>query len=337
LEGKVFVGAFLRKTLCVIVCGLIGLILHGWSAGALYYCIFPARSGYQVLPAALYLAAVILFIVLRKRHLQAFLLSLLGFVLVAAWFNTIQPKAGGIYPPELTLPFAEFHKDVVTIHNVRNCAYRTTQDFDLHYETRSYDLKDLRTLDVMVNYWGMSAIAHTFLSFGFSDGEYLAVSVEIRPEVGKAYSMLRGFFKQYQLIYIWGDERDLVRLRTNTKKEEVYLYRSTLPPDEVRRMFVDMLQTTSSMHENPQFYNTLTHSCTNTLGNHLIAAKILKIPLWKRRFLTGDVDQRLYNEGLLDTSIPFKELRSQAHINSRALKADQDTDFSKKIRTHLNR
>ena len=309
--------------------------MHLWSAGALFYCSFPSAGRLRAPLAIAYLLAVIIFVVVRRKHASAFLSSLLGFLAIAVWFSAIQPKVGGQYPPELTMPFAEINGDAVILHNMRNCAYRTPLDFDVLYETRTYRLDNLRSLDVMVNYWGMDAIAHTFLSFGFSDGRYLAVSVEIRPEVGKAYDMLQGFFKQYQLIYIWGDERDLVRLRTNYKKEDVYLYRTTLSPDNVRKMFVSMLQTTNAIHEKPQFYNTATHSCTNTLGNHLIEAKIAKIPFWKRKFLTGDVDQRLYKAGALDRSLPFPELRRRANIDARAQSADRDPDFSRKIRTHL--
>lgn len=325
------------KKICIFIPGLLlGVAIHGWTALALYYCGFPSAAGLRALIAIIYLLSVILFIILNRQHIRAFFISLLAFVIVALWFSSIQPQAGGVYPPELTLPRVDFNGDQVTIHNVRNCVYRTATDFDVRYENRTYYLKDLRTLDVLVNYWGMEAIAHTFLSFGFSDGQYLAVSVEIRPKVGKAYDMLQGFFKQYQLIYIWADERDLIRLRTNFKKENVYLYRTTMPPEAVRKMFLSMLHSTEDIAHKPQFYDTLTHSCTNTLGNHLIAAKIAEIPFWKRRILTGTVDFRLYKGGAFGTSVSFPELRRQAHIDSRAQAADQDPDFSNKIRTHLH-
>jgi hypothetical protein len=325
----------LAKIIGLIFLWFAGSVLHLWSALVLYYCSFFLYSALRSFAVAGYISAIIIIVVLSKKKYAGLLISLLGFVAVARGFGSIQPKANAQYPPELTLPDAEFRGDNVTIYNVRNCSYRSPNDFDVRYETRTYDLNDLKTLDVMVNYWGMDLIAHTFLSFGFSDGRYIAVSVEIRPEIGKAYDMLQGFFKQYNLIYIWADERDLVRLRTNYKKEDVYLYRTTLSPENVRKMFVSMLETTHAMAGKPQFYNTATNSCTNTLGNHLIAAKIAKIPFWKRRFLTGDVDRRMYNDGLLDRSVPFPELRREANIDDRAQKADQDSDFSEKIRTHL--
>jgi hypothetical protein len=327
----------IKKILIFILCFLLGAIVHGWAALAIYYCSFPSVAGLRIPAAVVYLLAVILWIILNRKHTRAFFLSLLIFAAVVLWFNTIQPEPDTQYPQHLTLPYAEFNGDTLTVHNVRNCVYRTREDFDVRYETRTYRLSELRTMDILVNYWGMDLIAHTFLSFGFSDGQYLAVSVEIRPAVGESYNMLAGFFKQYELIYIWGDERDLVRLRTNYRKENAYLYRTTLSPDKVQRMFVSMMQATNAIHEKPQFYNTLTQSCTNTLGNHVIAAKIEKIPIWKRRFLTGDVDRRLYNNGLLVTyGLPFPELRQKANIDQRGQAADQDSDFSQKIRTHLS-
>ncbi len=307
-----------------------------WSFGALFYCSFPAHPGWQLYAAWGYVALVLLAILWVRNYRMALGIALAAFLAVLCWFQSIQPSTGGVYPPHLVMPEVEFRGDKVTIHNVRNSDYRTRDDADIRYETRTYSLSELKTLDVMVNYWGMDWIAHTFLSFGFSDGRYLSVSVEIRPEVGKSYGELKGLFKQYQLIYIWADERDLVRVRTNYRKEDVYLYRTAFTPGQVRRLFVSMLERTERLHQRPEFYNTLTQSCTNTLGNHIIETKIFDLPFWKRRVLTGSVDLRLCQEGLLETSgRSFAELREQSKINERAKAADKDPDFSAKIRTHL--
>jgi len=196
-------------------------------------------------------------------------------------------------------------------------------------------MSTLQTVDIFINYWGMESIAHAFLSFGFSDGRYLPISIEIRPEVGEEYGLLNGFFKQYELLYLWADERDLVLTRTNVREEDAYLYRVNLKPPNVRKLFISMINRTNNLYEKPDFYNTLFESCTNTIGDHVINEHIVDLPFWKRRFLSGDVDQRMYKLGLLDTAQPFSALRQKANINERAKAADRDPHFSSKIRTHL--
>ncbi len=321
------------KIILGVVLAVVAFALHLWSALALY---FRGPSSLRLPLAIFYGVAVIAWIFFSRRKRRALCLSLLAFLAVALWFSAIKPPKNAAYPPELAMAQVDFNGDLVTVRGVRDCDYRTKEDFDVRYETRTYDLRDLKTLDVMVNYWGMSSVAHTFLSYGFSDGRYLSVSIEIRPEVGEKYGMLAGFFKQYELIYIWGDERDLVRLRTNYKGEQVYLYRASWSPEVIRKLFVTMLQRTQGLYATPQFYNTATQSCTNTIGNDIIAAHIMKIPWYKRRLATGGIDRRLYAGGVLETrGKPFEELRKEALIDDRARAADKDPDFSVKIRTHL--
>lgn len=320
----------------IIIFGFIVLCIHGWAALAIYFCGLPAYPDYKIVLACVYLLSVFLLILFGRFQTRSVLFSFLLFLAVVIWFISIKPNPSASYPEHLTMPYAEFNGDTVTIYNVRNSHYRTADDFDDHFETRTYDITKIKTVDVLLNYWGMDAIAHTFVSFGFSDGSYLPVSIEIRPEVGEKYGLVDGFFKQYELIYVWADERDVVRVRTNYSKQDVYLYRLNMSAENIRKLFVSMLQRTNVLHEKPEFYNTLLESCTNTIGDHLVKAGIYKIPFWKRRFLSGDVDQRLYHEKLLDTRVSFSELRRQANINERGKAADQDMDFSSRIRTHLD-
>ena len=316
-----------------IVLPFVLIILHLWSFGVLYYSPIHPES-VRLTIAYGFLAGVPLVVLIRWSKKWAVILPLAGFLCVLAYEWQIQPKTNAHYPPSVEkTAYVEFQGDHVTLHNIRNAGYRTIDDFDVRWETREYDLKNLRTLDVFVNYWGMDAIAHVFVSFGFADGRYLAVSVEYRPEVGETYGVFNGLFKQYEIIYVWADERDIARLRTNYRKEDVYLYRTTLTPEQVRRLFVNMLERTNSLHAKPEFYNTVTESCTNTIGDHIIKARVFDLPFWQRRILTGATDRRLYERGLLKTlGKPFPELRAQSKINAKAQAADQDPDFSKKIR-----
>lgn len=330
---------FLSFTVRWICLPVLLLILHLWSFGALYFS--------PIQPEAIRLAiayaygagvpfAALLFLIFRKKK-WAVILPLIGYLCVLAYEWQILPKTNAVYQPQVArTAFANIQGDAVVFYNIRNNAYRTVDDFDVHYETREYDLKKLRTLDVYTNYWGMDAIAHVFISFGFADGRYLAVSIEYRPEVGEKYGTFNGLFKQYEIIYVWADERDVTRLRTNYRKEDVYLYRTSLTPDQVRKLFVSMVERTNALTEKPEFYNTITESCTNTIGDHIIKARVFDIPWWKRRILTGSVGKRLYEQGLLVTGgKSFDQLRLESNIDARAQAVDQAADFSEKIRTHM--
>jgi len=315
---------------------LTASLLHAWSLLALAYCSFPARADLRMSLVAAYAIAILLTLSRFRPRRKALLLSLLGFATVAIWFIALRPKTDAVYPEQLRMPCVVFDGDQVTIHNVRNMARYPREDAQALYETRTYALDDLRTVDFLVNYWGMDLIAHAFLSFGFADGEYVAVSIEFRPEIGESYDMLKGFFKQYELIYIWAEETDLIGLRTNRNDEDVYLYRTRLTPKEGRDLFVSMLRRTQALHDNPDFYNTCVQSCTNTIAHHIMETTVYDIPFWKRGFLTGTVDRRAYDQGILATGgLPFEELRQKALINDRAKAAEGAADFSRRIRTHL--
>jgi hypothetical protein len=315
---------------------LLGIVLQAWSAGALNFCSFPLHKEWRPKVAIAYAVVIALIWIMSRFRLRGLVVSMVLYLIVLMWFHALKPKTEAVYPANLQMAYADINGDYITLHNVRNCQYRTKDDYDVKYETRRYDLSKLESIDVMVNYWGMDAIAHTFLSFGFGDDNYLSVSVEIRPEVGEKYGMLDGLFKQYEIIYIWADERDLVRLRTNYNNENVYLYRlHNADQAAMQKIFMSMIKKTTKMYMQPEFYNTLIHSCTNTIGYHIVESGVYDIPWWKRRILTGHIDERIYREGFLDTSIPFAELRNEALIDDRAKDADQDNDFSEKIRTHL--
>jgi hypothetical protein len=97
------------------------------------------------------------------------------------------------------------------------------------------------------------AIAHVFLSFGFGD-DHVAVSVEARKERGEGYSSIQSFFKRYELIYVVGDERDLIRVRTNYRhdpSEDVYLYRVRGPLENARRLFLEYVRAINALRERP--------------------------------------------------------------------------------------
>jgi hypothetical protein len=263
------------------------------------------------------------------------LACLAGFAAVLAWWLTISPSNDRDWQGDVArTAWAEIDGERVTIHNLRNFEYRTETDYTPRWEQRTYDLSQIRGVDLFITYWGSPWIAHPIASFQFGPDQHVAFSIETRKEVGEEYSSLLGFFRQYELTYIVADERDVVRLRTNYRKgEEVYLYHTVAKPEAARAIFLDYLRETNALHERPAFYNALTSNCTTNIRLHARAAVGPKAPPWDwRLLLNGKSDEFAYQYGRFAGDLPFAALKQQAHINDAARQADTAPDFSALIR-----
>jgi hypothetical protein len=232
------------------------------------------------------------------------------------------------------LPYADIAGNQATIHNIRNCDYHTEANFDVHYYDRTYNLDALRTVDLYLVTWGSPNIAHTMVSFGFTNGDHLCFSIEARKEKGENYSALKGFFRQFELTCIIADERDLVRLRTNYRQgEEACLYRLRATPEQGRKLFLDYLRRANELRERAEWYNAITDNCTTAIRTQRAAAD--RAPWDWRMLINGHLDELLYERGVIDTNLPFAELKQRSHINPRARAADKAVDFSQQIRKGL--
>jgi hypothetical protein len=223
---------------------------------------------------------------------------------------------------------------LVTVRNIRNFDYRSEKDYTPAYYDRRFDLRDLEGVDLVAVYWMGPAIAHIFVSFAFAGGDHIAVSIETRKERGENYSTLKGFFRRYELYYVVADERDVIRLRTNYRRdppEEVYLYRLHAPLENGRRIFMEYLKKINALQAKPEFYNTLTTNCTTNIWLHSQTNPEHLRFSWKI-LASGYVPEYLYESGRLDRSVPLTELSKRAHINGRAQAANAATDFSRLIR-----
>jgi hypothetical protein len=267
----------------------------------------------------------------RRRWLAG---TAAGFLGVLLWWFSLQPSDSRSWQPDVDrTASADIAGGAVTIHNVRNFTYRTENDYQPQWETRHYDLDQLTGVDLFITYWGSPWIAHPILSFQFADGQRIAFSIEARKEMGEAYSALKGFFRQYELIYIVGDEGDLIRLRTTYRSgEEVYLYHTTLSPIAARAVFLDYLRGLNDLHQQPVFYNALTSNCTTNIRLHTAAAPGGSLPWNWRLLLNGKADEYVYQEGGLAGGLPFAVLKAAAHINDAARAAGQSPQFSDLIR-----
>jgi hypothetical protein len=325
--------------LALVVAGLAILVVTGWGALVLFYLAPGSGTVRTALAwsfAAVGLVTVAALAVRRaRRPALAVFAAALGLVLVA-WVSPTPSNDRDWQPEVAVLPHATIKGDLVTVHNIRNFDYRTETDFTPAYYDRTFDLRRLDRVDLLAVYWMGPAIAHIFVSFGFGD-EHLPISIEVRKTRSKEYSTIAGFFRQYELIYVVADERDVIRVRTNYRKsppEEVYMFRAVAPIENGRRMFLDYIRDINELKERPRFYNTLTTNCTTMIFAHA-SVNPGHVPLSWKILLSGYAPEYVYDQGRLVRSLPFDELKRRGHVNARAQAADKAPDFSRRIRVEV--
>lgn len=302
---------------------------------ALYYLV-PGPSWVPVAAAATYALATVLTLVFVRPFRLALTLYGGAFAALLVWWGGILPSASRDWAPDVArLPHGEIQGDVLTLHDVRDFDYRSETDFEPRYDERRYDLSQITGLDLFLVHWGSPAIAHTIVSWEFENGSHLAISIETRKDKTQVYSAVAGFFKQYGLIYVAADERDVVRVRTNYRSENALLYRLATPPARARELLEDYVSTMNDMAKTPRFYNAFTDNCTTSIHNHARRINPGGSPLDWRLLVNGYVDEMLYEQGVVNTSLPFAELKSKSSVDARAKAADQAPDFSARIREGL--
>jgi len=230
------------------------------------------------------------------------------------------------------LAYAKFDGDEVKIFNIRNFSYTATDEYEIDYYDKTFNLNDVTSVDYIVEPFDGIGAAHTFLSFGFNNEDYVAVSVEIRKEKGESFSPLKGLFRNYELMYVIADEKDVVVLRANHRKDEVYLYPVEVSYENMKNLFVDVLERANQLRDEPEFYNTLTNTCTTNIARHINNISPNKIPWDLRLLLPKNSDVLAYELGLLDNSVPFEVLRSRHLINKKVEMYANEPNFSQLIR-----
>ncbi len=313
--------------------GLLWVVLAGmslWAIGALVYDL-PLPS--LKTPAAIAYAVLVLgvFFVVRQRWLAKALVAV-GFAGVLGWWLTLKPSNDRPWQPDVAQTgWAEINGDQVTLHNVRNCDYRTETDYTPQWGTRTVDLSKLRGVDLAINYWGSAWMAHPIMSFQFEDAPPVCFSIETRKEVGESYSAIGGLYRQYELIFVCAEERDVIRVRTNYRHgEDIYLYRTTMKPEKARERFLEYVASMNALRDKPRWYNAATTNCTTSIRTQHASAE--RAPWDWRILFNGYADQMLYERHALAGDLPFPELKKHALIDEAAKAADADPDFSARIR-----
>lgn len=314
-----------------------------WRTGWLFMLCFGAAAFYYstITPDALRIALAISFALILTvtsfrlprtfpRQSAASLL-LLGFW---GWYLTDPPRNDRIWAGEYAQPAdAVLDGHRVHITHVRNFTYRTVDDYTPAYYDADYDLDKLSGVDLVTSYWAGQSIAHVFLSFGFQDNRHLAISIETRRQKDFSYSTIAGFFHHYELFYVTADERDLIGVRTDIRRERVHLYPLDLRPETMRRVFLSYVKEIHSLNTKPEWYNTLTDNCTTGMLQRANAQ-------WRYRFdwrilLSGYTPSLAYDLGFLNRIYSFPDLQNRSLIR-RSAGSTPGRDYSDEIRKSIS-
>jgi hypothetical protein len=321
------------RLLFAVIGSVCCALLIVWASLALYYSNLPEAWMRQAL--ALAFAGFAVWAVWFSRRSSMRVVAAALFMGLVGWWSLIPPSHDRNWRPEVAaMPRAVVDGDRVRLTGVRNFEYRTRHDFTVRYEEREYSLSHLTGLDFYVSYWREGLVGHTFLSFLFDNAPPLTISIETRPEVGEGFDPLASLFKQFELIYVVGDERDLVGVRVKHRGEQVYLYRLNAAAEDARRLLMVYLERINELADRPEFYHLLSNSCTINIIRYANAAgRVGRFDI--RHLFNGLIDSYLYHSGRVDTSLPFAELRRRSLINGAAQAAGGAPDFSQRIRAGL--
>lgn len=316
-----------------LLAGLLLVLSGGWGAFALAIR-FPAPRAARLTAAGLWTvgcgAAWISWLVWRSPWALPALL--IAHAVLLAWWASIRPRNDRPWADDVA---RVLHGDVVgnrvVLHDVRDFVWRSDDDYDVRWETRSYDLDRLTGADAILSYWSGKAIAHAMLSFGFDDGRHVVFSVEIRRKRHEAFSEVGGFFRQFELVLIAAEERDIVRVRTNVRGEDAYIFPLRMTPEAMRSLFLSYVREANALSHGPRFYNTVTSNCTTIV--YRMAKRIDgALPFDLRLLLTGYLPEYLRDAGALDRRLSIDEWRARGRITARALASGAGEDFSAAIR-----
>lgn len=277
-------------------------------------------------------------IVLKILKVLAYLLLVIFILILASFavvhFSTKASDDRAWNTDQEILPWADIDGSAISIHNIRNFSYTSTTSYIPNYYDKTFDLDALKKVWYVVEpFSGIPGSAHTFLSFEFENDQFVSISVEIRKEKGELFHPIKGLFNQYELMYVIADERDAIKLRSNYRKDLVYVYPIKTTKEKSQQLFVDMIQRTNELKNNPEFYNTLTNTCTTNIVQHINKIREDKVSMLDLQVLfPAGSDQLAHDLGLLDTDLSLEDAREKFFINDKAEKYADSEDFSRRIR-----
>ncbi len=316
-----------------LLLSLLLLIAAAWGGLALYYQL-PLSMPWLVAGLLLWtgLSVFALVHLWRGRRLHGVLIYLALHATLLLWWNSLTPTNQQQWQDDVAqMTSGRVEGDQVTLFNVRNFDWQSETEYTPRWETREYDLSKLKSVDMITSHWGMDAIAHVLVSFGFDDHQFVTFSVEIRKKKGQEFSEIAGFFKQYELSILATDERDAIAVRPNVRGEDTYLYRIDMPAAIRRQLFLSYIEQANQLLKQPRFYNTVTANCT-TLVFGMMQHISGDLPLDSRLLLTGYLPSYIEEQDGLTDGFDLAQLRTAGRITERSKQAGQSPDYSKIIR-----
>lgn len=318
----------------LLLCVLFLLTAYAtlWGTLALWYKLPGSHTVVAIVAgcfAAFGIATLIAFFKpVRWRWFTVFVVALIA---VNIWWNTLVPPAEGDWVPEVAQQVTgNIEGDILTLHNVRAFNWRTLDDFDENWVTRTYDLSQMTSVDLFMSYWAGPEMAHFMFSFGFANGDYLTWSIEVRREKGGSFSPVADFFKAHTIAVIAAEERDVVGLRSNIKGERVQIFRGKAEPQD-GRLIRAYVEAANEIAEKPHWFNSVFTNCSRSVV--LLARHVgIKIPMDYRIFVNGYFPNYLYDQGHLNTDVSIEELYLLGNITERALAEGLTENYSAAIR-----
>ena len=272
---------------------------------------------------------------LFKLMLPLFILIL--FVWFAWWSSQTPSLHRDWVETESKLSEISFSWNLINVKNIRNFSHLTEEKWESNYYDEVFDLDKIESLYYIIEpFSDYDWPAHTMLSFGFSDWKYITVSAELRKEKWELFDPFLWIMNQFEIVYILWNENDLIKLRTNIRKDKVRLYPMKVTKNEIRKLFSSVLHRADKLSKEPEFYNTLWNTCTTSILKHVNSLKKDKISSFDLKILLpSNSDKIAFELWLIDTKLSLKEARKYYEINELSEKNTDIKKYSEEIRKEI--
>lgn len=323
--------------------GILFFLIIAWMWGSLaIFFVCPDPEWLKILTATLFATLLPVAFLFSRSFFKGLILCLVFFAGLSVWWQALQPTNEKEWAADVAqVAHGEIHGNRLTMHNVRNFRYIGDKIYDEkweteeRWETREYNLDDIQGLDLFLSYWASEHIAHAIISWDFGHDQHLAISIETRKDINQEYSAIKGFFKQFELSYVAADEKDIIRLRTNYRKERVYAYRLQVSKQRAQALLLDYIDKMNNLAAKPEFYDALTRNCTTAIYLHTKTINPDDPPPMDWKILaSGHLDELLYEKGIMSQRLPFATLRQQSRIDQR-MQAHGEEHYSRILRYDL--